>query len=109
MQSKRRLYHGTRYLERILATKVLRPRRIGERHVSLTTSMSVARYWARMPRDDTSGYGYVITLDRDLLEADGFRLYRFTSDWALFDEHEIVSRRIIRPVFRYILAIKRVA
>ena len=102
------LYHGTRYLEAILADGVFRPRDVGEKHFSLTTRKYVAKYFAKLFRDDVYGHGHIITLDRNLLESDGIPLFLFSCSWARFNEHEIVSTKSIPSIWRYILKIERV-
>ena len=100
------LYHGTRYLNSILASQRLRPATIGDKHVSLTTSKYVAKYWANMSRDDVFGFGYIITLDRDLLERDGYSLRPFESAWAQIEEHEVACDKSIVPIGRYVIRIE---
>jgi hypothetical protein len=101
------LYHGTRYMESILADRRLRCALVGDKHVSLTTRKSVAKYWAEMRRDDVIGFAHIVTLDRDLLESDGFPLVPFDSTMASFNEHEIACLKSIKPIWRYILKIER--
>lgn len=104
----KRLYHGTRYLDAILTEGILRRAPMGDTHLSLTTKKSVARYWAKIVRDDVEGSGYILTLDGDRLQKDGYTLKPFQSEWAMIDEHEIACHEDIRPVLRYVLAIEKV-
>jgi hypothetical protein len=102
------LYHGTRYLEAILADGNFRLSRSGDRHLSLTTKKRVAKYFAELFRDDVYGFGHIISLDRDQLESDRIPLMSFRCDWAQFNEHEIVSIESIPSIWRYIVRIERV-
>ena len=102
------LYHGTRYLNSILTSQRLRPATVGDKHVSLTTRKYVAKYWAEMERDNVFGFGYIISLDRDLLEKDGYALRPFESDMAMIEEHEVACENSILPIGRYVIRIERV-
>lgn len=53
------LYYGTRYPRKILEKNRLEIAPYGDTHLSLTTSISVAIYWATMSRDDDEGIGAV--------------------------------------------------
>ena len=61
------LYHGTRYCQSILKTKVLIRPKIGVPAVFLTRSPEVAAYWALLKRDDDEGRGSIFVFDRQSL------------------------------------------
>ena len=67
------LFHGTRYAELILKTKVLFRTGFGDQKVSLTRSAEVPAYWALLDRDDDEGRGVILIFDRRSLE----RRYKF--------------------------------
>ena len=62
------LFHGTRYAELILKTKVLFRTGFSDQKVSLTRSAEVAAYWALLDRDDDEGRGAILIFDRRSLE-----------------------------------------
>jgi hypothetical protein len=61
------LYHGTRYAELILKTKVLLRSAAGDQKICLTRSALVAAYFALMPRDDDDGCGSILVFDQPSL------------------------------------------
>lgn len=101
------LYHGTRYLDAILRSNILRRPIFGDRHVSLTRSSRIAAYWASLPRDDGEGAGAILVFDRDSLRA-RFRVEafcHFAGDYALGqDEAEEAVLADIYPLDRFLLA-----
>jgi hypothetical protein len=62
------LYHGTRYANSILKTRVLFRAEFGDQAIFLTRSAEVAAYWAGMKRDDDEGRGSILLFDRRSLE-----------------------------------------
>lgn len=107
--AKKFLYHGTRYLGLIAKEQCLRIPKVGYKHISLTSEKSVARYWARIPRYNVLGFGYIITLDYALLEKDGYNLSPFLCPMSVIEEHEIACSKNIEDIWRYVVAIERVA
>ena len=62
-----------------------------------------------MPRDNVIGFGYIISLDWNLLLRDGYILQHFESPMAHIEEHEIACNRCIEPIGCYIVKIERMA
>lgn len=58
------LFHGTRYAPYILSDNALKAAKIGDPVVCFTRSFQMARYWASLPRDDDTGFGAILVLDR---------------------------------------------
>jgi hypothetical protein len=74
------LYHGTRYLHRILSDGVLQFARIGLKAVSLSRLPEMAVFAAILPRDDTYEAPSILVLDRDSLRS-RYRLECYHEDW----------------------------
>lgn len=72
------LYHGTRYLDRIMRDNAIRCPITGDKHVSLTTDFRVALYWASLERDDIENESPgVVVLERKALLDHGHPLFLF--------------------------------
>jgi hypothetical protein len=80
------LFHGTRYLNEILASGFLEPSTVGATAVCFSRSPDAAAYWAAMPRDDDEGRGAVLVFDRDRL-ATRYRL-DLVNEGIYIDEQE---------------------
>lgn len=96
------LFHGTRYLDKIIAENRLRVAPYGDKHVSLTQDEWVARYFASLERDDTNSKPYVIKLNTARLILGGYKLKPFVSGTATGNEHEIACDADILNLSHYI-------
>jgi hypothetical protein len=75
------LFHGTRYLNEILATGYLRFGGSGSRVVSFSRDPGEAARWATIPRDDDEGRGAVLAFERDRLRM-RYRLELLDDSWS---------------------------